>query len=82
MSDTQPINCEQALRLLFDYLDRELEGNQHRDVEQHLQRCRSCYSRAEFERHLKSHLTELASHPVVPSFQERIKALINHFPDK
>ena len=48
------IDCEEALRRLFEYLDAELHGDPHREMEQHLERCRSCFSRAEFEKRLKA----------------------------
>ncbi|MEW5918655.1 MAG: zf-HC2 domain-containing protein, partial [Gemmatimonadota bacterium] len=41
----EPINCEEALRHLADFLDGELHGTVHTSVQQHLETCRSCYSR-------------------------------------
>ncbi|MGH7458627.1 MAG: anti-sigma factor family protein [Longimicrobiaceae bacterium] len=79
MSTTTNIDCQEALRSLFAYLDGELEGARRRDVEAHLERCRSCFSRAEFEQHLKEHLAELGSAPVEPAFESRIGSLISRF---
>ena len=72
-------NCEQALRLLAAYLDGELGAGEHQAVEHHLRLCRSCCSRAEFERHLKAKLGHLRGAGVRPSFEQRIRELIAQF---
>lgn len=79
MSDLRTIDCERVLRLLFLYLDGELEVDERHDVEHHLEHCRSCFSRAEFERRLRSHLAELGRSPVAADFEGRIRSLIRHF---
>ena len=72
-------SCEEALRLLASYIDGELAGDERIDLERHLQTCRSCYSRAEFETRLKTQLGELRRRPVSPAFEERIRRLIRRF---
>jgi anti-sigma factor RsiW len=72
-------SCEEALRLLASYIDGELAGGERIDLERHLQTCRSCYSRAEFEKRLKTQLGELRRRPVNPAFEERIRRLIRRF---
>jgi mycothiol system anti-sigma-R factor len=47
------MNCNEAVEKLWQYLDRELEGDKVIEIELHLQQCRGCFSRAEFERHLR-----------------------------
>jgi len=79
MSDSTTINCEEALRLLATYLDDELDGASHETVEHHLQACRSCYSRAEFERRLKAEFEELRREPVPPGFEHRVRRLMIQF---
>ena len=79
MSHSEMINCEEALRLLAEYLDGELHGTQHAHVEQHLQTCRSCYSRSEFERRLKAQLSQIGHEDVRPSFEQHIRQLIGQF---
>lgn len=77
----EPItSCEDALRLLAGYLDHELGFTEHDVVEQHLKLCRSCWSRAEFERRLKSQLGDLRQAGVPPTFEQRIRELITQFP--
>ncbi len=79
MSETKTITCEEALRLLAEHLDGELDGAHRHEVEKHLSLCRSCFSRAEFEQRLKSQLGTLRQQPVQSAFEERIRALIGQF---
>jgi anti-sigma factor (TIGR02949 family) len=79
MSETKTITCDEALRLLAEHLDGELDSAHGPDVERHLARCRSCFSRAEFERRLKSQLGTLREQPVQTTFEERIRTLISRF---
>ena len=59
MKKIQPIDCEQALARIFELLDHELKDEEREAMEHHLHTCRSCFSRAEFERRLKSKLQAL-----------------------
>jgi anti-sigma factor (TIGR02949 family) len=79
MTDERVLNCEEALRYLAAYLDGELEATTDGDVESHLARCRSCYSRADFERRMKEQVAALARSEVRPEFAERIRQLVNRF---
>jgi len=79
MKDERVLNCEEALRHLAAYLDGELEDAPDRDVESHLARCRSCYSRADFERRMKQQVATLGRSEVRPEFAERIRRLVHRF---
>jgi anti-sigma factor (TIGR02949 family) len=79
MSDTRTLSCDEALRLLAEHLDGELDGARRDEVEAHLARCRSCFSRADFERQLKSRLAALRERAVEPTFEERIRTLMGQF---
>ncbi len=79
MNKSEPINCEEALRLLAVYLDGELHGGEHVSVEHHLNTCRSCFSRAEFERRLKAELGHLGRDDVRPAYEQQIRQLITQF---
>ena len=76
MSQSRPVDCEQVVRVLFAYLDGEMGDEQAREVDRHLALCRTCFSRAEFERRLRSHLAELGHEDVTPEFARRIRALL------
>jgi len=79
MTDIRTISCEEALRHLFDYLDAELVGDSQREMEQHLERCRNCFSRLEFERRLKAHTAHLGQEPVSDDLDQRVRALLESF---
>lgn len=73
------MTCEEALALVAALVDVELGPVDRQAVERHLDTCRSCYSRAEFERHLKQQLAAIGRRDVDGTFEERIRALIGRF---
>lgn len=73
---TGPIGCAEAVRLLASYLDREASAPDEERVQAHLRSCRSCYSRAEFERRLKESLSQLDDDAPTSDFQQRMKRLL------
>ena len=75
----EQIDCEQALKRIFEYIDHELGEHQHSALEQHLRTCKSCFSRMEFERRLKEKLGALCDDEVPPQLGERIKGLLKSF---
>ena len=77
MTDGRVLTCDEALRFLAEYLDGELERATDRDVESHLARCRSCYSRADFEKRLKLQVAAIGHSEVSPEFTERIRRLMD-----
>jgi anti-sigma factor (TIGR02949 family) len=79
MNEARVIDCEEALRRLFEYLDAELQGEPQREMEQHLERCRSCFSRVEFERRLKAYTADLRREPVPPDLERRVRRLLDTF---
>ena len=79
MAATEITSCAEALRLLAAHLDGELDDHQHHEVDRHIRKCRSCFSRAEFERRLKANVAELAREPVPSEVGERIQALLKEF---
>lgn len=77
--DGRRIRCEEAIRRLAEYLDGELDDREDTEVERHLETCRSCWSRAEFERRIRSQLADLRQDEVDTDFEERIRTLLRHF---
>lgn len=72
-------NCEEALRVLAEHLDDELDAVEEGQLLHHLETCRSCYSRAEFERQLKAQMHALAREPVPSSVAHRVQQLLCDF---
>lgn len=79
MSKNVDISCEEALQRLFAYLDRELDAHAHHEVEDHISRCRSCFSRVEFEKRLKERLREAGRGETPEQLQARIGQLLRKY---
>jgi anti-sigma factor (TIGR02949 family) len=79
MSETDDMGCEQALKRLLEFIDRELSDSEHDSVERHLHTCRSCFSRMEFESRLKQRLSALSAEDVPSQARDRIRDLIKGF---
>jgi anti-sigma factor (TIGR02949 family) len=79
MSETDDMGCEQALKCLLEFIDRELSDSEHDSVERHLRTCRSCFSRMEFESRLKQRLSALPAEDAPSKSRERIRDLIKGF---
>jgi anti-sigma factor (TIGR02949 family) len=79
MNQVRVIDCEEALRRLFEYLDAELHGDSQREMKQHLERCRSCFSRVEFEKQLKTYTAKIGREEVPPDLELRIRKVLDGF---
>ncbi|MCG6872546.1 MAG: zf-HC2 domain-containing protein [Gammaproteobacteria bacterium] len=81
MSD--PIRCEEAIRMMLEFLDSELEQHDHAAMEDHLHQCRGCYSRMEFEKRLKKLVGDQAETEskveAPPDLRGRIKKITEMF---
>lgn len=75
----EELSCEQALHHLFDFLDHELAPDERDAMQHHLSTCRSCFSRADFERRLKQKLSELRRDEPTADASERMKRLLESF---
>ncbi len=77
---TRPsLSCEEVLHHLFAYLDGELDAAAGENIERHLNACRGCFSRAEFERRLKARLAEAATVEAPERLRRRVRLLIERF---
>jgi anti-sigma factor (TIGR02949 family) len=76
MKKVQPIDCEKALTLIFELIDHELKGHEREAMQHHLETCKSCYSRAEFERRLKGKLKTLHDAETSAAARGRIEKLL------
>lgn len=80
MSDSpRKLDCDQAIRMLFEYLDNELDDNDQQAMEAHLHDCRACFSRMEFDKRLKGMIKgkEIVSAP--DALRGRIKKISDRF---
>jgi anti-sigma factor (TIGR02949 family) len=79
MTGQDQIRCEEVISHLFEYLDGEIDAEKRRQIDRHLEECRGCFSRAEFEKELKKKVKQLGRQEPPRSLQRRLKALIDQF---
>ena len=80
MSDeADKIRCEEVIAHLLSYLDGEIDDTKRVQIDRHLEECRGCFSRAEFEKALRDKVRQTGDASPSRSLQERIKALIEKF---
>ena len=75
--DVQEIDCLEAISHLYAYLDGELERVEKFQVEQHLEHCKSCYSRAQLEGAINQRLTAFHKDEAPESLQDRLRNLVD-----
>jgi anti-sigma factor (TIGR02949 family) len=73
------LDCEQVIRHLLEYLDRELDDAAMAAMARHLEHCRGCFGRAEFESRLKQSVQAAGREPVPEGLRARIRHLIENF---
>jgi mycothiol system anti-sigma-R factor len=54
------MNCKEALAKLYDVIDKEASEIDEKEVREHLEHCKDCLSRFEFEKIFKTFVTEKA----------------------
>jgi mycothiol system anti-sigma-R factor len=79
MTDHGRIRCEEVIAHLLTYLDGEIDAAKRAQIDRHLDECRGCYSRAEFEQALRRKVQELGEERAPASLRRRIKSLIDQF---
>lgn len=73
------ITCEEVIELIFIYLDRELDRETSLRIDRHLESCRDCFSRAEFERRLRERFDEAVDEKAPNRLKQRVRGLLDEF---
>lgn len=60
------IPCEEALSLVHDFLDGELEGVSHDQVKAHFDACQRCYPHLRLEEHYRQAIRRAGSEQQAP----------------
>lgn len=80
MSHVRNIDCSQAVARLYEYLDREGSDASIEEVEHHLELCRRCCSRFNFEITLWTVVRSKAQEVRCPeSLKMRVKDLLTRY---
>jgi len=73
------MKCEDVLRQLVAYLDRDVDAHTATEIDRHLEACRGCFSRADFERKLKAQLRAAGEKRAPARLRARIKGIVDKF---
>ena len=78
--EREDIGCLEAIEMFHAYMDGELgDPEEIADFEHHLEHCRSCFSRAEFEGLLTERLKSVASERASDTLRRRMRTLMDNF---
>ncbi len=66
------IPCSEAVKQLWEYLDRTLAAEDHAQVEHHLALCRRCCGEMELAKELRSFLAMHASEEIPADVRDRL----------
>ena len=73
------IDCREAVRRMWAYLDRGLESSRTDELEAHLDTCQRCCGELEFSRHLRERVAATDATTVLPTeLKSRVEGLLGH----
>jgi mycothiol system anti-sigma-R factor len=70
------IDCRDAVRLMWDYIDHALEPGPAEELDSHLEACRRCCGELEFSRHLKEIVAASGSDDLPDPLRRKIDLLL------
>lgn len=73
------IDCREAVRRMWAYLDHALDASPVEEFEAHLETCQRCCGELEFSRHVRDMVADReGTPPIPPELRNRIELLITH----
>jgi mycothiol system anti-sigma-R factor len=77
------IKCEEVLKLLYDYIDKQLDSVPSHEIEEHLAKCRYCRRHHDFELALQQLVTKSCfAKKAPPVLSNKIKDLLREEPEQ
>lgn len=73
------IDCSQSIARVFDFIDGHLSPEAEAEVNLHLETCRHCFDRYEFEKLLKLRFRHMKTNPLSGKLRTRIAQLIEAY---
>ncbi len=70
------IDCREAVRRMWAYLDHTLERAPVEELETHLEACQRCCGELEFSRHLKEMVAATGSEALPDPLRQRLELLL------
>jgi anti-sigma factor (TIGR02949 family) len=74
---SQTIQCSEAVRQLWDYLDHAVSPEDSEKVEQHLSFCRRCCGELEFAKQLRGFLASGQAEEIPPEVRARLHRMLD-----
>ena len=76
------INCEEAAKRFNDFIDNYLKGTAKDELEHHIENCRHCFDRLEFELMLKSRIASMRKEtmPDDDNVKNKIHSILSKLP--
>lgn len=72
------VTCHEALRLVHEFLDGELEGVTRAEVEAHFEMCKRCYPHLRLERRFRDAIQRACAGEAAPSeLRSRVLAMVS-----
>ncbi len=75
------ITCVEAVRQLWDYLDKDLPEADRARVQEHLAFCRKCCGESEFAEELRGFLADQRAEEVPADVRARLEAMLIEIPE-
>ena len=76
--EIRAIDCQTAVRQLWDYLDEELDDRRMAEVRQHLESCSHCLPHAEFgTRFIQALSSARDRHAMPPEVRSQVMSALN-----
>ena len=73
------VSCEQVLQTVYEFIDKEMTRDGMVTIKAHLDLCRSCFSRVEFEKLLREHMKSTTDHACPEKVKKKIQDLMQNF---
>lgn len=77
--NAEQITCEEVIEQIYEFLDQELDSTLSDRINAHLERCRDCFTRAEFEKRLRARVNDAAEAEAPERLHRRLQRLIDQF---
>jgi len=71
------IDCREAVRRMWPFLDRSLEPHPTEELETHLETCKRCCGELEFSREVRGMVTTTISPAMPDELRDRIELLLS-----
>jgi hypothetical protein len=73
-------NCEEILGRIYEYINaHDIDGETSVEIRVHLEKCRCCFDRFEFEQRLLARLRAAGACACPDSLKKRIQKLVENF---